>query len=227
VTTDEHDNDLEELWILEPKSESLTFDLLDTPPPWKLPTHPHLSATAKRRRRRAKQSPFPRSEYLVGFRGWIVRDKHICPVAVGKAWPYCEPLHAEHVGSSGRRGSTDTLPHDAPHAGCMCGTWGFKDPRMAVGAFRPYARSFSVALGAVAMWGRVFEHRFGYRAEWTYPLTLELYGCTDDTAAVLEEAYGIPVKHIVRKPKQVEPLFDPNDPTSWKLGSGSSVFPQP
>ena len=52
----------------------------------------------------------------------------------------------------------------------------------------------TIAYGRVSLWGRIVEHKHGYRAQFAYPLDLVLAG--GDTALVdrLTTAYGIDVQ---------------------------------
>jgi hypothetical protein len=59
--------------------------------------------------------------------------------------------------------------HLAPAEGCRCGYYAYAGPGRLAGA----SRRASV-IGAVALWGSVIAHDFGYRAEYAYPQRLRL-----------------------------------------------------
>ena len=75
-------------------------------------------------------------------------------------WPPGVPLQASCLRHM-MTGSYEAL-HDtpAPGAGCTCGIWALKVPPT------------GGLIGEVALWGRVIEHRIGYRAEYAYPIRL-------------------------------------------------------
>jgi hypothetical protein len=59
--------------------------------------------------------------------------------------------------------------HPAPALDCRCGYYAYADRRRLAGASRR-----SAVVGAVAMWGEVIGHDFGYRAQYAYPQRLRL-----------------------------------------------------
>jgi hypothetical protein len=78
-------------------------------------------------------------------------------------------------------------PHPPPQSGCSCGLYGFKDPvafmrqlpavnRLHVSYRSTWPRSTpphdTMISGAVHLWGRVIEHKSGYRAQFGYPALL-------------------------------------------------------
>ncbi len=100
---------------------------------------------------------------IVGWRLWAVdRDGILYGVGHRKAWPMGEPMRAACV-------SEGWVRHPAPVAGCQCGVYGVKQREM-VPVWTYHANEGEqIVLGQVALWGRVIEHRDGYRAEWGYP----------------------------------------------------------
>jgi len=76
-----------------------------------------------------------------------------------QAWPPRYPARA----SCSRRGR-----HAVPGLDCTCGWYAMHD-------HEGLRRSRDPAvLGTVALWGRIVEHRFGFRAEFAYPQRLRL-----------------------------------------------------
>jgi hypothetical protein len=59
--------------------------------------------------------------------------------------------------------------HPAPAIDCRCGYYAYAERARLAGASRRGA-----VIGAVAMWGEVIGHDFGYRAEYAYPQRLRL-----------------------------------------------------
>ena len=65
------------------------------------------------------------------------------------------------------------VQHDAPVAGCTCGIYAMKSEHVQVLQGNPPGfQETYIARGRVALWGRVIEHEFGYRAEFAYPYEL-------------------------------------------------------
>jgi hypothetical protein len=106
------------------------------------------------------------SEPVVAWRTWtLVGSADGCEVRLlplfgdHRPWPVREPARATCI--RGRR-------HPVPGVDCTCGYY-------ATHGIDLLRRSRDPAvLGSVAMWGRVVEHRFGYRAEFAYPQRLRL-----------------------------------------------------
>jgi hypothetical protein len=51
-----------------------------------------------------------------------------------------------------------------------------------------------IALGRVALWGRIVEHELGYRAEYAYPSAIVVVGSEGLTARV-KKRYGCETQH--------------------------------
>ncbi len=94
--------------------------------------------------------------------------------------------------------------HDAPHRTCGCGWYALKAAaqvlpwihlRQRMGALPSLRR---IAIGRVALWGRVIEHAEGYRAEFAYPACL--YVPSRALIRPLGERYGVEVYplHLLR-----------------------------
>jgi hypothetical protein len=101
-------------------------------------------------------------------------------------WPARERMEAACV--------VEGAEHDAaPGTSCECGVWAFKTRAAAADVVLAYRYcGMAVAVGQVALWGRVVEHEDGYRAQYAYPRELTVYGAAGDEAADIQEAYGIP-----------------------------------
>jgi hypothetical protein len=84
-------------------------------------------------------------------------------------------------------------PYSAgPEADCECGIWAFRAHLSAERTLLDYAHSGRLlALGPVSLWGRLIEQELGWRAQFAYPLELEIYGASEEVAADLGAAYGI------------------------------------
>lgn len=101
------------------------------------------------------------AEPILAWRTWALtghRDgAHLLlrPVA-GRSRPW-KPLEVAQAGCKHAR------LHGAPHLDCTCGLYGAHDVDILRRTRCP------AVLGRVALWGRVIEHEYGYRAEFAYP----------------------------------------------------------
>jgi hypothetical protein len=106
-------------------------------------------------------------EALSGWRTWgLVGSRDAASLGLvpvvrrrSRVWPAARPTRA--VCARGRR-------HRVPDVGCRCGLHALRD----TGSLRR-TRDPAV-VGTVALWGRIVEHEYGYRAEWAYPQRLRL-----------------------------------------------------
>ena len=139
---------------------------------------------------------------LFGYRTWTVTlrggDPFLASVLHQTVyWPARSELRAEHMGGGGMRTS-----HDAPLTGCHCGIYAWDTAerlRMRGGGTwlgqgdgtspsllvplrllgrKPAAETRDISgveikvAGRVALWGKVFRHTYGYRAEFAKPVAL-------------------------------------------------------
>jgi hypothetical protein len=77
----------------------------------------------------------------------------------------------------------------APAFDCTCGIYSTRDLRDPGAVWRSGPHYANHVIGAVALWGRVVEHEWGYRAQHARPVAL-LEGFGVQTVA---DAYGVPV----------------------------------
>ena len=139
---------------------------------------------------------------LFGYRTWTVTlrggDPYLASVLHQTVyWPARSELRAEHMGGGGMRNS-----HNAPLTGCHCGIYAWDTAerlRMRGGGTwlgqgdgtspsllvplrllgrKPAAETRDISgveikvAGRVALWGKVFRHTYGYRAEFAKPVAL-------------------------------------------------------
>ena len=131
-----------------------------------------------------------RHAYVEGWRVWQVvltpDGVRLASLRDGSVWPVRLRRRAE-VRSSG---ST------------LSGLYAFRtlsallrEFRVGYGVIRPGdipAHVLSVA-GRVALWGRIVEYEYGWRAEFAYPQVLYAVDLPDDVRALLSRSYGIEV----------------------------------
>jgi hypothetical protein len=77
----------------------------------------------------------------------------------------------------------------APALACSCGLYATRELRDAGSAWRQGPHYAHHVIGAVALWGRVVEHQWGFRAQHARPVALlEGYGAQD-----VADVYGVPL----------------------------------
>lgn len=129
-------------------------------------------------------------EPLLGHRIWRV-ERHADSFRLGSiakptTWQPREEFHAGcwrdisfiNCGISNAHALDD---HRAPwpDGNCQCGIWAFRDdywPTHALWAYgaQLFPSTVAWAIGSVHLWGRVVEHPRGWRAEFAYPVGLQL-----------------------------------------------------
>lgn len=90
---------------------------------------------------------------IVAWRAWRIRKGRLRSALISEAlWPEDKPLEAvcQHP--------------NAPRMDCSCGIYAAKSPEQ--------VSMLGDTYGKVLLWGKVIEHKDGYRAQYAYPLTL-------------------------------------------------------
>jgi len=127
----------------------------------------------------------------VGWRYWQVRAGRLRSVTQRHVeWKPGVVLAARCSGAG----------HGAPDAGCECGIYGARD----LESLRQHGLCLppeALAVGRVALWGRVIDDVSGWRGEFGRPLSVavvpELVSGTGlDTMIAALRAYGVPVETI-------------------------------
>jgi hypothetical protein len=104
-------------------------------------------------------------EPLIGWRVWKLRIEGSGSVVLAPAvyGPEGWTPRAAAVSTCSRQS------HDSPMEGCRCGLHALRDSR---GLRR--LRWEGTVVGTVALWGRIVEHRRGYRSQFAYPQRMKL-----------------------------------------------------
>jgi hypothetical protein len=133
-------------------------------------------------------------EPIAGYRVWRVANGRLLGPSRGAGWPADGPLWAWCPRSS----LYDERP--VPHARCECGIYAMRSAgslgRLVAAGPRVARSNPELVLGEVYLWGRVFEHDLGWRAEWARPAGLYLTWDPSQDAAMrdLLERYGLDVR---------------------------------
>ena len=132
-------------------------------------------------------------EAVDGWRAWSVveveGELRLSSLTRAEPWEPATPF----VATCPRRG------HEAPGRSCSCGVYAAAEPE----ELARLGRIAGAAIGQVSMWGRIAEHRRGYRAGTAYPSRLRLV-----CVRCLGEGRGVPaaaIDHDRRCPEQAGP----------------------
>lgn len=133
-------------------------------------------------------------EKILAWRAWNVTSYNgeltLQSFASSTYWLPGKPV-AARCEVYGRENSTACpqcgfITHHAPVAGCRCGWYSFKTMLGLLEQIpAPRAQFQSTVYGAVKIWGKVIEHKIGYRSEFMEPVLLctwndglcKRYGC--------------------------------------------------
>lgn len=83
--------------------------------------------------------------------------------------------------------------HAVPDRRCGCGLYAFRTRELAERALAAEMRPVPCVLGQVSLWGRVVEHREGWRAQFGYPYELLVVTGDDTLARELRSTYAVDV----------------------------------
>jgi hypothetical protein len=144
------------------------------------------------------------AEPLIGWRLWQIRRQDEEYRLESFTW--------HHVSWPSRRrleARCSVHRDGAPAAGHECGIYAFRSRELAeellrryTGVRQRYGRHHyelpppagrPIALGAVSLWGRVFERERGYRAQFAYPYSLIVLRGDERIAAELRRLYAVDV----------------------------------
>jgi len=130
-------------------------------------------------------------EPVDGWRAWSVveldGELRLSSLTRAETW---EPV-APFVATCARQ-------HAAPGRLCSCGVYAGAEPE----ELARLGRIAGAAIGQVSLWGRVAEHRRGYRAAIAYPSRLRLVCVT-----CLGQGMGEPATRVDRDPSPPSRLF--------------------
>jgi len=157
-------------------------------------------------------------EPIVGYRGWNVKglqDSHVSPsVRVSskldiEIWEPGKDVVAVCANSlipsidsrtQGKDCGECPSPDSRAHYGFGCGIYAYRDPPMAAMNNDPMHLRGRI-WGEVLMWGNVYEHEYGFRAQYAYPSAFAwtLGSRVEEVARALSKAYGVGLIHDARK----------------------------
>lgn len=146
-------------------------------------------------------------EALTGYRVWsCFPNGLLMGVTHSMAWPPMEP----HVAQCSEVEQSHLLNGrylPAPVYECSCGVYVLKQEDKAVHAsptcdcYACKSQWFGSVWGTCYIWGKVIEHRLGYRAQYAYPK--ELWSYSSERAKLVEQLYGVPC-HLEKMPERKE-----------------------
>ncbi len=125
----------------------------------------------------AHMMPGAAEGHIVGWRIWYVdQDGVLGSIVVRVSWPDREPITSRY--------GNYRLGILTPHIG----VFGFKNQRS---AHLMDEAAVPCTIGEVALWGRIAEHRHGYRAQYAYPLSLRLKAGFEPMIEKAASLYGL------------------------------------
>ena len=159
-------------------------------------------------------------EPLLAWRSWSVTSinpvspdtndqrmtvPHLMSSYASHWFPY-ERLEAKHQDRTGVWLTSMVPLPDVPCSGCPCDDWqpdtsfgcgiyGYKQSESLMRYLKGQLVFKPILVGQVALWGRIVEHKHGYRAQYAYPKRLVYGGETAirrTRVQQLAESYGIP-----------------------------------
>lgn len=149
-------------------------------------------------------------EALTAYRAFDVCENGLLVgQSMAEPWPPYQPFVARcgHIYGDGfKQHLQDGVFRGAPVWSCDCGIHALKSADAAEArvvedrygswfSIGSHARPSGRAWGVVKLWGRLIEHRDGYRAEFAYPSAL--FSDSDVLATKIAALYGVPC--LVRK----------------------------
>lgn len=121
-------------------------------------------------------------EPVVGWRGWVIARSGILRSAFNHERHYYtevkfdDPRAATCLNHRSIKSEVEELPHHAPQFKCNCG---YHMGHYEYQAYTPFTRGndggkWPAAVGQAKVWGRVIEHKGGWRGEYVYPVELNV-----------------------------------------------------
>ena len=116
---------------------------------------------------------------------WRLASFCFCKTPIWEPYQRLEAKDADGIMSC-----NDVCP--SPHS--SCGIYGMKTRELLKWHLRNHQNhglSTATIIGQVYLWGRIIEHKHGYRAQYAYPKCL-VYSEQEKVATILAQTYGIP-----------------------------------
>ena len=150
--------------------------------------------------KRAVEDAAIRAGEIIAYRAWSVLNGKLRSMAAEFDWePNGIPLWYKRIVSSKTKMDRPPVPFQSPNGvdGEMAGFHAFKSMRDVEFEYVPCDADDAVVYGQVKLWGTVYEHQFGYRAEYAKVHTLiefrslRRYHNGSRVLKSLREAYGV------------------------------------
>jgi hypothetical protein len=141
-----------------------------------------------------------RAGEIIAYRAWSVLNGKLRSMAAEFDWePNGIPLWHQWMTSSETEMDRPHVPYQSPNrvGEEVAGFHAFKSMRDVEFEYAPCDADDAVAYGQVKLWGTVYEHQFGYRAEYAKVFTLmeyrslRRYHNAHEVLKSLREAYGV------------------------------------
>jgi hypothetical protein len=159
-----------------------------------------IDSFSKPNPKRAVDDAGIRAGEIIAYRAWSVLNGKLRSMAAEFDWePNGLPLWYKWIASNKTKIDWRPVPYQSPNGVDeeMAGFHAFKSVRDVEFEYRPCDADDAVVYGQVKLWGTVYEHQFGYRAEFAKVhrlmeyRSLRRYHCGNGVLGSLRDAYGV------------------------------------
>jgi len=159
-----------------------------------------IDSFSKPNPKRAVEDAGIRAGEIIAYRAWSVLNGKLRSMAAEFDWePNGIPLWHKWTASNKTKIDWPPVPYQSPNGVDeeMAGFHAFKSVRDVEFEYRPCDADDAVVYGQVKLWGTVYEHQFGYRAEYAKVhrlmeyRSLRRYHGGNEVLKSLREAYGV------------------------------------
>jgi hypothetical protein len=161
---------------------------------------PTVDSFSKPNSKRAVKDAGIRAGEIIAYRAWSVLNGKLRSMAAEFDWePSGIPLWYKWIVSKKTKMDAPPVPYQSPNGVDeeMAGFHAFKSMRNVELEYGPCDADDAVVYGQVKLWGTVYEHQFGYRAEYAriHRLmecrSLRRYHNVQEVLESLRESYGV------------------------------------
>lgn len=120
------------------------------------------------------------------------------------------------------------VKHEAPDPLCRCGFYGMKEiepllRELDFSLLRSQIRDMPLVIGRVEFWGKLIEHKLGYRAQFAWPEEVWILTWEDEPWAGLEIPFDIFQEFLLKRYKisaHLAEIYPPSDEAYWEKYNG-------
>jgi hypothetical protein len=166
-------------------------------------TDSRANGATTNKKSRASKATRIRAGEIIAWRCWDWRDGALRSMSFTMTWDPTYPYHKAVNWYGGEYGD-------------HCGFFAFKTLKDTQAEYRPY---YGRVYGRVALWGQVFEHTLGYRAEYARIVSID-HARSGILDIISWESWFI--KHKIRKTYNIPASFNGRTAASEAVNRGSN-----